>query len=67
MDAGFFHELTEIWYNGTQYKICLAPPLGEDPACSDSVSILDLSVEDHLHYMNEYEDCDGELIDAVRQ
>jgi hypothetical protein len=29
---------------------------GEDPNCSDS-QYIDLSVYDHLHYLNVYEDC----------
>lgn len=48
----FRHVEEEVWYteNNTYYKLCTTGD-GEDPNCSDSVSIFDYSVEDHLHYM----------------
>lgn len=36
------------------FKVCDGS--GEDPKCSDRQRF-DLSVYDHLHYLNYYEDC----------
>eukprot|EP00012_Vannella_robusta_P002660 CAMPEP_0206191178 /NCGR_PEP_ID=MMETSP0166-20121206/5207_1 /ASSEMBLY_ACC=CAM_ASM_000260 /TAXON_ID=95228 /ORGANISM="Vannella robusta, Strain DIVA3 518/3/11/1/6" /LENGTH=158 /DNA_ID=CAMNT_0053607431 /DNA_START=488 /DNA_END=961 /DNA_ORIENTATION=+ len=51
-DMGFFHVPTEVWENPAEsfsFRICDGS--GEDPNCSDSQT-LDLSVYDHLHYLN---------------
>lgn len=50
-DFGFWHIATEVWWeNSTYYKIC--DDSGEDPTCSDSVFYEDVSVADHLDYLN---------------
>ena len=41
------------------FRICNGS--GEDPNCSDS-QLLDLSVFDHLHYLNYFETCDDSVI-----
>lgn len=54
---GFHHVPTEVWENpaeGMDFTVCDGS--GEDPNCSDSQT-LDLSVYDHLHYLDVYEDC----------
>eukprot|EP00698_Gefionella_okellyi_P002877 TRINITY_DN12741_c0_g1_i1.p1 TRINITY_DN12741_c0_g1~~TRINITY_DN12741_c0_g1_i1.p1 ORF type:complete len:277 (-),score=21.56 TRINITY_DN12741_c0_g1_i1:91-921(-) len=43
----FWHVAMEVWeVTPSNYTVCPAPPLGEDPACSDSV--LGDSISDHL-------------------
>lgn len=46
---GFTHVATEVWERKSRYTVCDGS--GEDPRCSDS-NILDVSVTDHLSYMN---------------
>ena len=48
---GFHHVPTEVWYNeaSSSYQVCNGS--GEDPSCSDSLTIA-ASIEDHLHYLN---------------
>lgn len=38
------------------YTIC--DESGEDPNCSDSVSTVNLSVDDHTYYFDRYTGCD---------
>ena len=47
---GFHHPGTEVWYqeNNVDYQVCNGS--GEDPACSDSLSLPD-SVSDHFNYL----------------
>jgi len=57
MDLGFYHVPTEVWENPGEtltFKVCNGS--GEDPTCSDS-QYLDLSIFDHLHYLNLTEAC----------
>lgn len=49
----YYHHVQEIWYQndmavGDSYFFC-DPTDGEDPKCSDSLSIT-LSIDDHKHY-----------------
>lgn len=56
MIMGFLHVKTEVYYPNndvSQWKVC--NPEGEDPLCSN-VNIFDLSVEDHLDYLEENPD-----------
>ena len=46
---GFHHLPTEVWETSKGFKIC--DGAGEDPKCSDS-NWTDLSIPDHLSYMN---------------
>jgi len=54
---GFQHETQEVWENQGVYNVC-DPNNGEDPNCSDSVSVLDFSISDHTSYM-EVACCNG--------
>lgn len=51
MDVGYHHPPTEIWFptNYTYYEIC--DQSGEDPNCSDSVPMTQLSPKDHVTYL----------------
>jgi hypothetical protein len=48
-----WHSGVELWYNEafSTYQSCTGN-YGEDPTCSDSLSITSLSINDHLHYFN---------------
>merc|ERR1711879_618427 len=57
MSLGFYHVSTEVWENpGESLSFRICDGTGEDPNCSDSQT-LDLSVYDHLHYLNVEENC----------
>ena len=53
---GFNHLLRESWINGTSIIECSRVD-SEDPNCSDSVSVLNYSVSDHLDYFGIEENC----------
>jgi len=56
MSMGFYHVSTEVWENPAEslnFRVCNG---GEDPNCSDS-QLTDLSIYDHLHYLNFFESC----------
>jgi len=61
----FTHVSTEVWYKGgtatSDAQVCASAPGTEDPHCSDSE--LDLSIEDHLHYLGYYESCSPDSIE----
>jgi len=46
-----WHSGVEEWYTEdfSSYQTCTSNN-GEDPDCSDGVSLLDCSIDDHLHY-----------------
>ena len=48
-----WHAGIEIWYNDnfTDYQTCIAN-FGEDPKCSDSINLLQTSINQHRVYFN---------------
>jgi len=51
MDVGYHHAPTEVWFpsNYTTYVVC--DESGEDPTCSDSVPVTQLTPKDHITYL----------------
>jgi hypothetical protein len=52
-----WHVAQQVFYNedSTSYTICS----GEDPKCSDRFTLLNVSVDNHLHYLNMRLQCGG--------
>lgn len=54
----FHHEPREVWYpDGQSYHICDVE--GEDPSCVDGISVLKLSISDHLSYLGMSTSCNA--------
>ena len=48
---GFHHSPREVWFNEAQTSYQVCDGTGEDPNCSDSLTIA-ASISDHLDYLN---------------